>query len=187
MLENSPHTEEQVQKALQMTNDGVSVTQIAEEVGISRQTYYNWKNDGLLTGGVPWDEWLDNHHSSEVLRKTNDQKVTRIESRDEFWDDQLPKLRAAIEQTTEKMAEGEVPLDADGLKKVVSMVRKIENRGKELAMLQEQFMRKAFFAVREEVSQEEFRLIREKIKEIRLDQLQDYDEDYAETLLDEAT
>jgi len=169
-----------------MTNDGVSVTQIAEEVGIARQTYYNWSKKGLLTGGTPWDEWLEDHHATEVIRQENEQKVTRIESQDEFWENQMPKLRAAIEKATEKMARGDIPLDADGLKKVVSLVRKIENRGKELAMLQEQFMRKVLFAVREEVDKQTFRLIREKIKQIRLDQLQDFDAEYAETLVSEA-
>ena len=186
MLENSPYSESDVQTALQMTADGVAVKQICDHVGMARQTYYNWKKKGLLTDGVPWDEWLETHHSTEILRKDNKQAVTRIESRDEFWEDQLPKLRAAVENTADKLADGEVPLDADGLKKVVSLIRKIENRGKELAMLQETFMRKTLFAVREEVGQETFKLIREKIKQVQIEQLKEYDEDYAETLLPDA-
>jgi len=186
LLENSPYSESEVQTALQMYSDGVNISQIVEHLGCSRQTFYNWAGEGLLTEGTPWDEWLEDHHATEVVRTANEQKVTRIESRDEFWDDELPKLRAAIKRTTEKMAMGDIPLDANDLKKVVSLVRRVENRGKELAMLQEQFMRKALFAVREEVDKEAFRLIREKIKEIRLDQLKEFDEDYAETLLDQA-
>ena len=187
LLENSPYEESDVQTALQMLSDGVAKTTIAEHLDISRQTLHNWSTKGLLTDGTPWDDWLDDHHATEVVRHANEQKVTRVESQDEFWKDELPKLRAAIKQTTEKMASGDIPLDATDLKKIVSLVRRVENRGQELAMMQEQFMRKALFAVREEVDKEAFRLIREKIKEIRLDQLQEFDEDFAETLLDDAS
>lgn len=186
MPENSPYSDSDIQTALQMTANGVAVSNICEHVGCSRQTYYNWRNDGKLTDGKPWDEWLEDHHATEVLRKHNEQAVAQIQDREDFWDDQLPRLRAAIDNTVNKLANGDIPLDADGLKKVVSLVRQIENRGKELAMMQEKFMRAVFFAVREEVDKETFKLIREKVKKIRLDQLEDFDEEFAKTVLEDA-
>lgn len=185
MLENSPYTESDVQTALQMTADGVAVSQICDHLGCARQTYYNWKNEGLLTEGKPWDEWLENHHATEVLRQENELKVEKVESADEFWQDQIPRLRAAVKDTIEKLADGSIPMDAQDLETVVSLIRKVENRGQELAMLQEEFMRAVFFAVREEVDKQTFQFIKEKVKEIRLDQLQEYDEEYAQSLMED--
>ncbi len=187
MLENSPYSEETVQTALQMTNNGVSVTKICEELDISRQTYYNWKNEGLLTGGKGWDDWLEDHNAFEVMRETNEAKAIQVETSDEFWRDQLPRLRQAVDNTVNKLANGEVPLDADGLKKIVSLIRKIENRGKELAMMQEKFMRAVFFALREELDdKQKFMVIKERVKEIRLDQLEEFDPEFAATVLEDS-
>lgn len=186
MAQNSPYSEEEVQTALQMTANGVAVTKICEHVDISRQTYYNWKNAGKLTGGTPWDEWLEDHNAFEIMRKENEDTVVQVESSDEFWRDQLPRLRKAIDQTVNKLANGEIPLDASDLTEVVGLVRKIENRGKELAMMQEKFMRAVFFALREELDDKhKFMAIKERIKQIRLDQLEDFDEEFAKTMLDD--
>jgi len=186
MLENSPYDESDVQTALQMTNNGVSVTKIAEHLGISRQTLYNWKNEGLLTGGTPWDDWLEDHNAFEVMRKENEQMAVKVESSDQFWQEQLPKLREAVRSTTDKLAKGEIPLDASDLTEIVGLIRKVENRGKELAMRQEKFMRAVFFALREELDDSaQFMAIKERIKQIRLDQLEDFDEEFAKTMLDD--
>jgi hypothetical protein len=85
-----------------------------------------------------------------------------------------------------KLANGEIPLDASDLTEVVGLIRKIENRGKELAMMQEKFMRAVFFALREELDDKhKFMAIKEKIKQIRLEQLEDFDEEFAKTMLDD--
>jgi len=65
----------------------------------------------------------------------------------------------------------------------VSLIRSIENRGEELAMMQEKFMRAVFFAVREEVDKETFAYIKEKVKQIRLDQMDEFDEEFAKTMM----
>jgi predicted DNA-binding protein YlxM (UPF0122 family) len=186
MLENSPYTESDVQTALQMTSNGVSVTQIAEHLDVSRQTIYNWKREGLLTGGTHWDEWLEDHNAFEIMRQENEAMAVKVESSDEFWQEQLPQLRQAVQSTVDKLANGEIPLDASDLTEVVGLIRKIENRGKELAMMQEKFMRAVFFALREELDDKhKFMAIKERIKQIRLDQLEDFDEEFAKTMLDD--
>ena len=186
MAENSPYGDSEVQTALQMTANGVAVSKICDHLGISRQTYYNWKNDGRLTGGTPWDEWLEDHDAFEVMRKENEAMAVKVESSDEFWQEQLPQLRKAVQDTTNKLANGEIPLDASDLTEVVGLIRKIENRGKELAMMQEKFMRAVFFALREELDDKhKFMAIKEKIKQIRLEQLEDFDEEFAKTMLDD--
>jgi hypothetical protein len=186
MAENSPYDESDQQTALQMTANGVAVSKICEHVGISRQTYYNWKNDGKLTGGTPWDEWLEDHDAFEVMRRENEATAIKVESSDEFWQEQLPQLRSAVQSTVNKLANGEIPLDASDLTEVVGLIRKIENRGKELAMMQEKFMRAVFFALREELDDKhKFMAIKERIKQIRLDQLEDFDEEFAKTMLDD--
>lgn len=185
MGQNSPYDDSEVQTALQMTANGAAVTTICEHVGISRQTYYNWKNEGKLTGGTAWDEWLEDHDSFEVMRRENEATAIQVETSDEFWNDQLPKLRTAIDNTVNKLANGEVPMDADDLKKVVAMVRKLENRGKELALFQEKFMRSVFLALREELGDKhKFMAIKERIKEIRLDQLEDFDDEFAHQMME---
>lgn len=183
MLENSPYSESDVKDALQMTNHGVSVSKICEKIGCSRQTYYNWKKKGLLTNGKHWDEWLETHQATEIIRQQNRDKVAKISSREDFWDDQLPRLRAAVDDTVSKLADGEIPMSPDDLKTVVSLIRSIENRGEELAMMQEKFMRAVFFAVREEVDKETFAYIKEKVKQIRLDQMDEFDEEFAKTMM----
>ena len=186
MAANSPYDEDQIQTALQMTANGAAVTKICDHVGISRQTYYNWRNDGRLTGGTPWDEWLEDHDSFEVMRRENEAMAVKVESSDEFWQEQLPQLRQAVQSTVDKLAAGEIPLDASDLTEVVGLIRKIENRGKELAMMQEKFMRAVFFALREELDDKhKFMAVKERIKQIRLDQLEDFDEEFAKTMLDD--
>jgi hypothetical protein len=186
MLENSPYGEEEVQTALQMYNNGVSKTKIADHIGISRQTLHNWANEGLLTGGTHWDEWLEDHNAFEVMRQENEAMAVKVESSDQFWQEQLPKLREAVRSTTDKLAKGEIPLDASDLTEIVGLIRKVENRGKELAMKQEKFMRAVFFAIREELDDKhKFMAIKERVKQIRLDQLEDFDEEFAKTMLDD--
>ena len=186
MLENSPYDESDVQTALQMTANGAAKTKIADHIGISRQTLHNWSEKGLLTGGTPWDEWLEDHDSFEVMRRENEAMAVKVESSDEFWQEQLPQLRQAVQSTVNKLANGEIPLDASDLTEVVGLIRKIENRGKELAMMQEKFMRAVFFALREELDDKhKFMAIKEKIKQIRLEQLEDFDEEFAKTMLDD--
>jgi len=53
-------------------------------------------------------------------------------------------------------------------------------------MMQEKFMRAVFFALREELDDKhKFMAIKERIKQIRLDQLEDFDEEFAKTMLDD--
>jgi len=169
-----------------MTRDNVPVTKICDVVGCSRTTYYNWKNAGELTDGVPWDEWLEDHSTFEMARVGNEQLEVSVEKKDEFWEHNIPKLRKAVQKTINKMEKGEILLSPDDLETIVGLMRRVENRGKELRMLQEEFMRKVFFAVREEVDKHKFQAIKEKVKQISLEQLRDVDEDYAATVIDEA-
>lgn len=178
-------SEQDIQMALDLTGEGVAVVDICERIGCSRATYYNWKNEGELTGGTPWDEYLKDKKTFEKASTENESLTIEVERSDKFWEDQVPKLRKAIQDSVDSLASGERPLDPSELEKMISLVRKLENRGKELAMLQEQFMRKVFFAVREIVDDKyKFEAIKERIKEIRLDQLNDFSEGEAGAILE---
>lgn len=184
MAKSQEFTEHDKQKALQMYRDEMSVTKISDAIGCSRTTIYNWKKNGVLTNGKPWDEWLENHKQYEVAYIGNDKMESAVENKDEFWSDNVPKLRRAVQRTINKMADGEMILGPDELDTIVSLIRRVENRGKELRVMQEEFMRKCFFAIREVVDKQEFEVIREKMKQVSLEQLKEVDEDYAETLIE---
>lgn len=186
MAKTEEFTDEDKQRALQMYRDDIAVTKICNAVGCSRTTFYNWKNSGELTDGTPWDEWLENHEQFEVAYIGNEKLETSVENSDEFWEENIPKLRRAIQRTINKMAEGELILGPDELETIVGLVRRVENRGKELRMMHEEFMRKVMFALRETegIDQHKFELIKEKMKQASLEQLKEIDDDYAEILIE---
>lgn len=189
MPKSQEFTDEDKQRALQMYRDDLAITKICDVVGCSRTTFYNWRNNGELTDGKHWDEWLDDHATHEITYVGNEIAEAELEDADEFWSENIPKLRRAVQRSINKMAEGEMLLGPDDVETVVAMIRRVENRGAELRQLQEEFMRKAAIAIRETegIDKQKFQLIMEKIKQISLDQLREVDGEYAEAVVDDAT
>jgi len=183
MANPTNHDDPTVQNALQMFCDGIKVSKICDVIGISRQTFYNWKNKGILTDGTPWDDWCDKQQTLEKASVENENLTVEVERSDEFWQEQLPKLRKAVQDGIDQLAKSGDMLGPDEITKLMKLVNRIENRGAELQMLQEEFMRQALFAVREEVDEHTFQVITEKVKKIQMEQLKDYDEADAAALL----
>lgn len=162
-----------------MTADGVAVTKICDVIGCSRKTYYNWKNEGHLTDGKPWDEVIE----KQEMQLHRQELEAEAEVVEDFHENLKMDLRDAIRQTM-KAIKSNPTADAGDLEKLSTLLRRLENRGAELKQLQEEFMRRAMFAIREEVSEHKFEVIVERMKAIQAEQIKEFDAEFAKAYLD---
>lgn len=111
---------------LMYTQDGKSLTDIEQAIGVSRQTLSRWKND-TLTPGERLDEW----------DKTREQKRSYVQ-----------RLRAVLDKELgymEGLPPGQIPPAlADGITKIGLLSQKLETAERE-AQLKSAAMRSAMF------------------------------------------
>jgi len=175
------------QNALQLTIKGVPVTKICERIGCTRATYYNWKNQGVLTGGKNWEKYIE-----ELELRAEAKKDAQEAEKAKTWSKHTAdRLRGIAEQMMNRMSAN--PSDkANDLTQVINAIQSLEMRGAELLQLQREFARRVIMAIRDYVEeadhleQHDFKMIVGKMEQIQDKQIKEADPENAELILQES-
>lgn len=181
------HDENRELTALMLYRDNVSMKRIAEAVGVTRQTIYNWKVNGKCTGGIHWDTWLKKQDLAVEAQRAEKER----EQVENFASEMVPRLRNIIGDIVRELEE-RPPADVGDLEKLSGLLRRFENRGAELRQLQEEFAERVFHAIKELSKENQLRegamdLIVSEMKKIQANQIKQVDGDYAAVLLSDTS
>lgn len=171
--------DEQVHRALMVYKDTRNKAKVARDVGVSRQTIHRWANEGLLTDGEEWDAYLDRQEEMAMQMSKSQELAVRAEEVESYQDMVLPMIKKVVTKYTQYLQEtGWQNLQPADLDKLLDRIARMENRGAELEKMHHDFMLRVMYVARELMGKADYELFVEKIKNISMEQLVDFDPDF---------
>lgn len=185
MTINDVHApKEKVRLALKCILEGDSYKDAARQVGVTKRTLVNWAKAGLLTDGKHWTEARKEEDTIRAFDEEGEKLEVRVEKKREWEQDVSENLRDAIAKTSEKLADGEVALDAQDIETLEKVERRIGQRAEEVQALLNQYARKWFKAMRETLDHATFEELVAEKKRIEREALEEINPEGAKQLVD---
>lgn len=138
--------------ALRLFLDHVSMSSIAQRESMpSRATLYRWRDDGVCTGGTPWDEYRSQKEAESIREGAGN-------GGDE-WSTLVEDVNTVLSVTLERMKRGEMSVKPSDLKHLLSVKADVEQaqraheQGEWKAEVGRELVKMLYRAVRQNVDQ----------------------------------
>lgn len=187
MTINDVHApKEKVKLALKCILEGDSYKDAARQVDVTKRTLINWAKAGLLTDGKHWTDARKEHDTIQAFTNEGDKLEVKVAKKREWEQEVSENIRSAIAKTSEKLADGEVALDASDIETLEKVERRIGQRAEEVQALLNQYARKWFKAMRETLDHATFEELVAEKKRIEREALEEVNPEGAKQLVDKA-
>ena len=137
-------------RALMLYLDDVSISKIATQMGISRQTLTTWKSDGFpieITGGKTWEEFKEFERSRAMQLSQTRAAERAAESSLQFFETAKKDVMELFEQARTRLMAGEGNLNFSDIDKLLNVYIRLDNQAADRVLWMQDIMRKLFSVV----------------------------------------
>jgi len=154
--------------------------------GVSKNSVYGWRGKGiLLDNDLSWKEYRDKRNNMAKAKVEGQELQVLKERKDQFWTEEQDKIKDAMDQFTEELRDGNVEMNVTDYQALYKTLLKMQNRGEELRRHMKRFRKKIYAAAFDVVGADKAERIKDKVKEIEQQIMQEFDPQVAKAMLDE--
>ena len=142
----------------------VSMTEIARREGMpSKVTLYKWAEEGEATSGTPWEEYRDQKEAKQIQQSREKALRVQNESTQSFLETAKEDVKRLYKVVRDKVEFGEVEVKPKDVAEMLRLFALLDNQDAEARLKQEKFVRKVFMILVDEVTEQQFAAIKNKI------------------------